>query len=85
MLGAFETTFLVLVVVFSPVGARHAVPERAISMQAPSTETALPMFAFEFSMRDKCLDNAKFVRRARHVADPACVRGAVPLLSNTSH
>ena len=50
MLGAAATTFLVLVVVFSPVGARHAVPERAISTHAPSTETALPMFAFEFSI-----------------------------------
>ena len=42
--------------------------------------------AFELSRRerDKWRDQAKFDRRARHVADPAFLRGAVPLLRKKS-
>jgi hypothetical protein len=38
------------------------------------------MFSLEFSPRDEWHDRAKFARRERHAADPALVRGAVPLL-----
>ena len=55
-------------------------PECARSDRMPSTETALTVFASDFSILTEWHDRAKFVCRARHVEDPAWVRGAVPLL-----
>jgi hypothetical protein len=45
--------------------------------------TPLQMFCLRFVSLDKWQDPAKFFHRARHVEDPALVRGAVPLLQRT--